>query len=168
MEVRSFYCHQGKEKLYTDGQRRRDPYITHHPPPFAQSLRAPVSGQLLKVPLPRRKPCDLEVRLNLEYLLSVTIIHRYSYSNTQNVGQPSQQTCTQSDSDHHGVQAKPASPFSRSANTQPHVAFQTHHFSPSVCISPPSPKPSVFLKHTAFLRSFETLHIDAAALKRTK
>lgn len=42
------------------------------------------------------------------------------------------------------------------------------HFSFSVCISPPSPKPFEFLKHTAFLRSFETLHVDAAALKRTK
>ncbi|KAI4538809.1 hypothetical protein MG293_011076 [Ovis ammon polii] len=30
------------------------------------------------------------------------------------------------------------------------------------------PKPSMFLKHTAFLRSFKTLHADAGALRRTK
>lgn len=107
------------------------------------------------------------MRLNLEYLLSVTIIHRNSSSNTQNMGRSSQQTCTQLDSNHHRVQLKPA-PFGRPANTPPQVAFWTRHFPSSVCISPPSPKPSVFLKHTAFLRSFETLHADAGALRRTK
>lgn len=169
MEVRSFYCHQGKEKTLHGWLEATMTHILHTPPsPSAQSLRAPVSSQLLKVPLPRQKPYDLEVRLHLEYLLSVTIIHRNSYSKTQNTGQPSQQTCTQLDGNQHRVQLKPAAPFSWSANTHPHVAFQTRHFSFSVCISPPSPKPFEFLKHTAFLRSFETLHVDAAALKRTK
>jgi hypothetical protein len=40
------------------------------------------------------KPCDLDVGFDLEYLLLVTKIHRNFYSNIQNMGQLSQQTCT--------------------------------------------------------------------------
>lgn len=89
MEGRSFSCHQGKKTPHTEGERHRDPYITHSPLP---SCMAPVLSKLLKGRVPRQKPCDLEVRLNLEYLLSVTIIYRTFYSNIQNTGQPSQQT----------------------------------------------------------------------------
>lgn len=42
MNMRSFYCHQGKKKPYTDGQRPQDPYSTF-PSLFLKS-----SGSCLK------------------------------------------------------------------------------------------------------------------------
>lgn len=63
-----------RKTLYWWLETTRSIYYTFSFP--SGSCMAPVLSTLLKIKLPRQKPYDFEVRLNLEYFLLVMIIYR--------------------------------------------------------------------------------------------